>query len=137
MYSVRFERQRMRDDARKTTDSKDLKDLVKRMRGVSQRVYGLFFASNMGAECHAFLEFNGLLSKYVDICEAAINEGVDFRTASIHGGTGLPLAGHDVEYLAEKFTCIFGPAFRAQPALWGTFVRTVQDRMEGRKCKTQ
>lgn len=91
--------------------SKDeLQALAKRMRQVADQTYALFFAHGMGSEVHAFLEFNGLIQKYVDICTRAADAGIDFRMTNTHNGTPLPVEAHDIEYMAEKLDCIFGPA---------------------------
>jgi hypothetical protein len=100
-----------------------LTKLVRDMRTVQQRTYGLFFASNMGGRVHAFIEFNGLISKYVDICERAAERGIDFTMANVHGATPLPVELHDLEYLAEKLRCIFGPMLNANPAATEAFKR--------------
>lgn len=93
----------------------DLLALVARMRAVSAQTYDLFFLANMGGEVHAFIEFCGVLSKYVDICERAAAQGIDFRHLNTHSNRPLPVFAHDMEYLGEKLACIFGPALRSNP----------------------
>lgn len=93
----------------------ELLALAKRMRAVSDATYGLFFRAGMGAEVHAFIEFCGVLSKYVAICERCAAQGIDFRFLNTHSGAGLPVEVHDMEYLGEKLDCILGPAIRANP----------------------
>lgn len=88
--------------------------LAGRMQKVSDKVYWLFFREEMGARVHAFIEFNGLLAKYVDICTRAAERGIDFTQANVHVGIQLPVEDHDVEYLAEKLECILTP-FLEQP----------------------
>ena len=97
--------------------SKDeLLALVARMRAVSNATYDLFFRAGMGSEAHAFLEFNGLIAKYVDICHRCAEAGIDFRFLNTHSGEGLPVEVHDMRYLGEKLDCILGPAIHANPA---------------------
>ncbi len=94
----------------------ELRDLARRMRVVSNETYNLFFVLGMGSEVHAFIEFCGVLSKYVDICERCAEQGIDFRFLNTHSGAGLPVEVHDMVYLGEKLDCILGPAIRSNPA---------------------
>lgn len=103
--------------------ARELDLLISRMREVSSRVYWMFFGAGMGSEAHAFIEFNGLISKYVDICERAAEKGVDFRDANVHTRVSLPVEGHDMDYMAEKLRCIFGPAIDSNPELRDRFKR--------------
>ena len=93
----------------------ELLALTARMRAVSNRTYDLFFSSGMGGDVHAFIEFCGVISKYVDICHQCAENGIDFRLLNTHSGQGLPVEVHDMRYLGEKLDCIFGPAIRANP----------------------
>ena len=61
----------------------DLIEIGKRMHDVVEETYWTFFRAGMGAHCHAFLEFNGLISKYAQICERAAERGIDFTQASV------------------------------------------------------
>lgn len=100
-----------------------LAEIVKRMRVANQSIYQTLFRMHFGADCHAFLEFCGLMSKYADLCSRAAKNGIDFGRANIHTGTPLPMEKHDVLYLAEKFECIFGSFFRANPELARLFAK--------------
>ena len=91
--------------------------ILRVMRVAVTDAYYLFYRRGIGTSCHALLEFNGLMSKYVDLCEAAAAKGIAFPQLNTHSGVALPMAGHDVDYLAEKFDCIFGPFFAANPEL--------------------
>lgn len=93
----------------------ELLALTARMRAVSNTTYDLFFSSGMGGDVHAFIEFCGVLSKYVDICHRCAEQGIDFRLLNTHSGQSLPVEVHDMQYLGEKLDCIFGPAIRANP----------------------
>lgn len=93
----------------------ELDDIVKNMEAVSERVYWHMFSSNIGGSCHAMMEFCGLMSMYVKLCRAASRKGIQFPFINTHSGTAIPMELHDVEYLAEKFDCIFGAFFKANP----------------------
>ena len=93
----------------------ELTALVERMDEVARRTYGLFFRAGMGSEVHAFLEFNGLIAKYVQICQRCAADGIDFRHPNTHTGQAMPVEVHDMEYLGEKLACIFGPIIDANP----------------------
>jgi hypothetical protein len=90
----------------------ELKAMIAKMRGVISD----FYVGAQRTGVHPFLEFCGLMSKYADVCEAAIAQDIDFTTTSIHGGQQLPVAGHDLAYLAEKFGCIFSGMLQTDDA---------------------
>lgn len=97
-----------------TTDAADLgygytkeqlTNIAVRMRVATEKTYPLLAATG----CHPFIEFNGLMHKFVDLCERAVEKGVVFPMANEHTGIPLPVELHDIEYMAEKLRCIFGP----------------------------
>lgn len=98
-------------------------ELLTRMEAVAHDTYWLFFRRGMGSECHAFLEFNGLISKFVGLCRKAHEQGIDFTQANTHTGKPLPLGPEDARYMAEKLECIFGPALRANPKALRAFLQ--------------
>jgi hypothetical protein len=87
--------------------------LANHMSEVASETYYLFFRAGIGTHAHAFIEFCGVLNKYVDLCRKAAEEGVDFTTANVHTGKSIPVEAHDMRYLAEKMKCIFGPMLAA------------------------
>jgi hypothetical protein len=92
---------------------KDLEHVLTLMRTVSNTYY-------QGAQqsgCHAFIEFCGLQSEYVTLCEDALRAGIDFTTANVHTGEHLPLPSHRRAYLVEKLECIYGPGLFGHDAL--------------------
>ena len=95
--------------------------LVEKMRVASESMYWISITPGV----HAFIEFGGMVSKYIDLCARAAEQGVDFTQANVHSGTTLPMEEHDAEYLAEKFECIFGPTLRANPAARKVFLRVL------------
>lgn len=84
-----------------------------------------FYAGAVRIGCHGFIEFTGLMNKYIDLCDAANKDGVDFNTTNVHHGTPLKVREHDIDYLAEKFECIFGTTLRANPKLAKQFFKKV------------
>lgn len=101
-------------------------ELLQRMAQASERTYWSFFTADFGSTCHAFIEFNGLLSKFVQLCGRAHEQGVDFTMANTHSGTALPMKAHDAAYIGEKLDCIFGPALRANPKAMAAFLAVIQ-----------
>lgn len=102
-------------DAQYTKEELEAK--VIEMARAANVTYLLLQACNV----HPFIEFNGFMQKYVDICRREAAKGNDFTVANTHTGNALPMEEHDVQYLAEKFDCIFGPTFKAYPKLWEYF----------------
>lgn len=82
-----------------------------------------FYYSAIKINVHAFIEFCGLMNKFIDICERTSDAGVDFNTANRHVGQALKVETHDIEYLAEKFECIFGATFEGNPELKALFIK--------------
>ena len=104
----------------------ELVEIVARMRRVASDTYAVFFSAGMGSSAHAFLEFNGLISKYVDICSSCTKAGIDFTALNTHSGQALPIAEPDISYLVEKLDCIFGPAIRANPQTKAAFAKLLE-----------
>lgn len=101
----------------------DRDDILKRMEAANERIYWMLFRMRFGTDCHAFLEFCGLMSKYQQLCKKASDAGIDFTRANIHSGVAVPMEDHDVDYLAEKFECIFGSFFHNNPDKAKLFAR--------------
>jgi hypothetical protein len=100
--------------------------LLDTMRQVVEKTYWMFFNAGIGTHCHAFIEFNGVISKYVDLCQAAHTAGIDFTQSNEHTNTQLPAEEHDMHYLGEKLGCIFGPTLRSNPKLKWAFLRALE-----------
>lgn len=81
----------------------ELLAMVEQMRVVITAFYGMAQRTHV----HGFLEFCGMMGKYADLCSAAAKLGIDFTTANVHGDATIPVQGHDIAYLGEKFECIF------------------------------
>lgn len=107
---------------------RELDEIITTMRRVAHDTYALFFSAGMGSSCHAFLEFNGLISKYVDICQNCAKAGIDFTVLNQHSSQALPVADHDINYLVEKLDCIFGPAIRANEQTKAAFAKLLEDK---------
>jgi len=99
--------------------------IIQDMKMLRSATYNMFFKENMASKCQAFMEINGLISKYVELCEAANEAGIDFTVAHKHNAQALPVAAHDIAYLAEKIECLFGPTLRAHPEAWPAFLRVL------------
>lgn len=84
-----------------------LEDIIGKMRQWSERLY--WVSTHIGF--HAFIEWNGLIAKFIDLCSLAMNQGIDFTNTNIHTGKALKIEKHNIDYLVEKFTCIFGMSF--------------------------
>jgi hypothetical protein len=108
----------LHDDDASTPEEREA--ALERMAALVRRFY--FEAMPIG--CHPFLEFDGLLSKYVTLARAAHDAGIDFMNASAHNGRSLPASEHDLAYVGEKLRCIFGPALAA-PSLRRAFLEAL------------
>jgi hypothetical protein len=103
-------------------NKEELQAITQKMRNTANRVYVLL----QSCEVHAFIEFNGLMQKYVDLCQRASDAGVDFTMFNTHNDRAFTVHAHDIEYMAEKFDCIFGPLFRRNLVLWDLFKKKLE-----------
>lgn len=115
----------------------ELADLLARMYAVANRVYALFFQNNMGGDVHGFIEINGLISKYIDLCRSAAETGIDFRHVNVHSGTAFPIEAHDAAYLGKKIACMFGPSLHANPEALAAFKRELGLADDGERWKAR
>lgn len=81
----------------------ELQSVIDSMKKLSEAFY--FSAIRIGN--HAFIEFVGLQTEYIKICEQSLNNGIDFTTANTHGEGRLKVYEYNTEYLQEKLNCIF------------------------------
>lgn len=105
----------------------EMRAFIATMRAVNERFYWDCFRSGVGTNCHAFIEFAGLQGKFIDMCQAALDAGVEFPFANQHSGAPWPMETHHAEYLGEKFHCIYGFVLGSNPALREAFVATGLD----------
>jgi hypothetical protein len=82
-----------------------------------------FYRAAQESGVHTFLEFTGLMHEYIQLCESAMNAGIEFRTSA-----NLPMKDHHAKYLAEKLNCIFGPTLlRREEELRNAFIHVLFD----------
>lgn len=98
-----------------------LREMIEKMNKLAEAAYW----ASIHAGCHAFIEFNGLINEYIKLCTEAIDLDIDFTQADIHTGGSLPMMSCHASYLGEKFECIFGTTFRANPEMWKIFCARV------------
>jgi hypothetical protein len=89
--------------------------VIATLRQLNQQFYWMCFNGKIGATAHSFIEFNGLMGKYIDLLARAAEEGIDLMSLNEHSGVALPIEGHDMAYLGEKLRCIFGPVLDSNP----------------------
>lgn len=88
---------------------------ISTLRALNQQFYWLCFNAKIGNTVHSFIEFNGLMSKYIDLLAIAKEQGLDLMDINEHNGVALPIEEHDMRYLGEKLRCIFGPLIDHNP----------------------
>lgn len=76
---------------------------LRSMRAVSS----LFYAQAVQIGNHPFIEFAGLMNEYIQCCEDAHRQGIDFTECNKHNGQVLPIKEFRAHYLNEKLECIF------------------------------
>lgn len=76
-----------------------------------------FYAAATNTHCHAFIEFTGLMNEYIKICDRMTDEGdTSWMMANTHSGAPLKMEKYELDYLAEKLECIYGPTMEATPS---------------------
>ncbi|HET9623254.1 MAG TPA: hypothetical protein VFP84_17895 [Kofleriaceae bacterium] len=76
----------------------------------------VFYGGATQTGIHAFIEFAGLMTMFIDGCAAAEAEGRPWAHADVHSGSHLPLTGNQLDYLREKLVCIYGTSFETAPS---------------------
>ena len=68
-----------------------------------------FYKASCNTECHAFVEFTGLMNEYIKLCQEfqESNPDLDFRQYTGHSGQELQLQPHHKQYIREKLNCIY------------------------------
>lgn len=93
-----------------TYTPEELREMLAKMSAASSA----FYRDAVRTGCHPFIEFTGLLTEYIKLCEAALAQGIDFTETSIHGsGQPLPMESYHRDYLNEKLECIYGTSLAA------------------------
>ena len=108
----------------------EMRGIIRAMREINSKFYDMCFYGGIGGTCHAFIEFTGLQAKFIDMCQEALNKGIEFPFANTHTQTDLGIQLHDVAYLAEKFDCIFGPSLASDKKLRDAFVSQALPEVE-------
>ena len=97
------------------------------LRNLKRAVNRFYWQLAFPIGCHPFIEFAGLMSVFVTMCEESLAAGIDYSQATAHTGQALVAAPHHVTYLAEKFGCIFGPVV-SDPKVMADFLCRLLDR---------
>ena len=66
-----------------------------------------FYQAAISTNCHAFVEFTGLLREYCKVCEENLARGIDFRELNGHTSQRMELQPYEITYFNEKLNCIF------------------------------
>ncbi|MEG3907324.1 hypothetical protein QT979_08555 [Microcoleus sp. w2-18bC1] len=81
-------------------------EILEAMKAAANNYYREAIATN----CHAFIEFTGLMNEYIKICERNLKQrGVDFTKTSVHcpGEPRLQTEDWELDYINAKLRCIF------------------------------
>lgn len=85
-------------------------DSLVKMREASNQ----FYVAATKVQCHAFIEFTGLMNEYIKVCEANLKRGTDFRELNVHGEGQLHVEPYELDYIGEKLNCIFQGALEVK-----------------------
>jgi hypothetical protein len=74
-----------------------------------QKASNEFYIASANSQCHAFIEFTGLMNEYIKLCEdfQKANPDKDFRSLNAHSGKSLKLKPYQIHYIKEKLDCIY------------------------------
>ena len=73
-----------------------------------------FYMLAIATECHAYIEFTGLLREYCKVCRENLARGIDFRELNGHHSQRMEIQPHEIHYLKEKLNCIFQGLLRVE-----------------------
>lgn len=86
-------------------------EALEKMRAASHNFYNAAVKTN----CHAFIEFTGLMNEYIKVCATMTAAGdTSWMSANTHSGVPLKMESYELDYLAEKLDCIYGPTMHAK-----------------------
>lgn len=110
------------EDPRNPVYRAELEQQIKKMEDATS----VFYVMAQQAGVHTFIEFCGFMNEYIQLCRDALKADIDFSRISTHtgGGSQLPFLHYRVNYLGEKFGCIFEPWFAANPKAVIPFFRS-------------
>jgi len=74
---------------------------------------------------HTFIEHTGFINEHLKILRKAAVAGVDVANLSNHSNDLLRVEPYEVDYLAEKFACMFAPLFKKKK-VWAAFVAAAE-----------
>jgi len=66
-----------------------------------------FYIAATRTDCHALIEFTGLLREYCKVCQENLARGIDFRELNGHTSQRMELQPYEIDYFTEKLNCIF------------------------------
>jgi len=101
----------------------DHRETIQRLKKLNEDFYWLCFHAGIGHRAHSFIEFNGIQSKYIQLLSMAVEAGHDPHIFNEHSQVPLPVEAHDMEYLAEKLRCMFGPILDSNPEAKAAFIK--------------
>ena len=80
---------------------------IEDLREEVEQLYKRLFILNVGGKFHAFLEWCGVMSEHLNICEDMIRNGAPAFSMNRHTGSTPPIPPYRVTYMGEKLECIF------------------------------
>lgn len=104
---------------------KPVESVIPTLRDLNEKFYWMCFKAGVGSTAHSFIEFNGVMSKYIDLLVHAEKAGIDLQTLNEHNGVAMKVEEHDMRYLAEKLRCIFGPVLASNPKARKVFLEAL------------
>ena len=79
-----------------------------------QGIVNAFYRAAVFTNCHAFLEFAGIMEEFLKVCRHNLERGIDFRDCHEHSGIELHLEPWHLNYINQKLRCIFGGRLSVQ-----------------------
>lgn len=85
-------------------------DIVQVADEATEIFYWYLFNKEIGSRFHSFLEWVGVMREYVKMVKES---GVEPFYLNTHWKTAHPVAGPQLQYMAEKLNCILAPFLNA------------------------
>jgi len=83
---------------------------LERMEAAADQFYMLATAT----DCHAYIEFTGLLREYCKVCRENLARGIDFRELNGPRSQRMVLQSHQIDCFNEKLNFIFQGLLRVE-----------------------
>ncbi len=104
-----------------TTGNEQHLATIAAMRRLSKSLYWMCFCAGAGSRTYGFIEFRGLMDKYIDVM-ARVEDAHDPHQVDQPAGAASAVTPEDIAYVTAKLRTLFGPMIHSTPAARQAFI---------------